>query len=87
MGTLESGYIYEWNIFVLDKAHMPNAKDEKFVPAAVYLPDDFVTVVRCKDCKYGNSVDEFNERWECTWYMGSLSTESHDYCSRGERRE
>lgn len=45
--------------------------------------DDFVRVVRCKDCKHRNTDFTNNGRHKCNrkiwWVFG------HDYCSYGER--
>lgn len=47
--------------------------------------EDVVEVVRCKDCKYSNTIS-------CPTYIDNLNGDDtqilsgNDYCSRGERR-
>ena len=45
--------------------------------------EDFVKVVRCKDCIYHD-----NEKYcyRCDWYVDNNMNDD-DYCSYGERRE
>jgi len=47
--------------------------------------DDFVDLVRCRDCKYWHSNTEFCDVWSCM--NVAHRTLNMDYCSRGERRE
>lgn len=48
--------------------------------------EDVVEVVRCKDCKYNNTI-------ACPTYIDNLNGDAtqilsgNNYCSRGERRE
>lgn len=48
--------------------------------------EDVVEVVRCKDCKYNNTIT-------CPTYIDNMNGDAtqilsgSDYCSRGERRE
>lgn len=45
--------------------------------------EDFVEVVRCKDCRYWKQVTE--ERHAC--YILGWEMDYDEYCSRGERKE
>lgn len=45
---------------------------------------DMVSVVRCKDCRYYNPIDE-NKPYPCGY--GIYMCNKDDYCSYGERRK
>ena len=53
-------------------------------------PNDFVSVVRCKDCRYywGNlGEDDTDEMYgECRWDSDEMPN-ADDFCSYGERKE
>ena len=51
-------------------------------PQVQQTTDEFVKVVRCKDCKYYDPLD-LNRPYDCR-YMDSIF--GNDYCSRGEKR-
>ena len=56
----------------------------KFVPLA-----DVAEVVRCKDCKHCEIVnDQFDNDWYfCTKTVNNAEVKATDFCSYGERRD
>lgn len=44
--------------------------------------DEFVKVVRCKDCKRSEYDELFHERW-----CNGNRVEDYDFCSYGERKD
>lgn len=47
---------------------------------------DWVIVVRCKDCRFYRYYDgAFGKGWMC--FENNTARHGDDYCSRGERRE
>lgn len=49
---------------------------------------DAVSVVRCKECKYWEESQYYQEFMVCTYVKGATFTRQHDdFCSRGERKE
>lgn len=48
---------------------------------------DYVEVVRCKDCQYGEyDYTEYFDYYECRYIGGDWNKGDH-FCSYGERRE
>ena len=47
--------------------------------------DDGVSVVRCKDCKYAEKIE--NEDIYCHSYGGVLTNNPEWYCASGERKD
>ena len=64
----------------LDSNNMPWRDWVKDIPSA-----DVVEVVRCKDCKHGQSYNMFGSRY-CLRH-NDVAVKDNDYCSRGERAE
>ena len=50
----------------------------------VELPEDSVSVVRCKDCKY---FDDYETYCLCTNPEKGWHTKEDNYCESGERRD
>lgn len=48
------------------------------------FPDDLVTVVRCKDCKYPKRASVIEGYFICGLLKQTVS--ENDFCSYGERR-
>ena len=77
----------------LPSCHRCDECDEQFYQqilekGMIELPQEYVSVVRCKDCRYFDK----HETWSaCTYWSGDpyeqAAVEDKDYCSRGERRE
>lgn len=45
-------------------------------------------LVRCKECKYWEESQYYQEFMVCTYIKGATFTRQHDdFCSRGERKE
>ena len=53
-----------------------------------YKADDVVEVVRCKDCKWRDTIPRFNVFLSngCRWHE-SESPDDDDFCSYGERAD
>ena len=68
-----------WNIGSL--ANTEAGSCVNYTPAA-----DVVEVVRCKDCKHCDMVDE-NERWCLGWGSPARLVAPDSYCSHGMRKE
>lgn len=47
---------------------------------------DEMQIVRCKDCKYAEYIDDVKTLW-CTECGQGRTVASYDFCSYGERRE
>lgn len=73
-----------------------NCENEKAIEGMVYevlcprdVPSaDVVEVVRCKDCKWRNTIPRFNVFLSngCRWHE-SESPDDDDFCSYGERKD
>ena len=48
---------------------------------------DAVTVVRCKDCKFGDWDSEPHDAMVCMRTKDGFWRSGNDFCSRGERKE
>ena len=47
-----------------------------------------IDIVRCKECKYWEESQYYQEFMVCTYVKGATFTRQHDdFCSRGERKE
>lgn len=63
-------------------------KEGRVKPGSViFVPKDYVQIVRCKDCKYSSP----NRKYGCNLITDDGSREmgmlGDDYCSYGERKE
>lgn len=68
-----------WNIRTLANTEVGSCLH--YAPAS-----DVVEVVRCKDCKHCDMVDE-NERWCLGWGSPARLVAPDSYCSHGTRKE
>ena len=52
------------------------------------FPNNFVEVVRCKDCKHCDKYTKWNDQeyLGCSWNGEIYEVEAEHYCSYGERR-
>ena len=53
---------------------------------AVEALENYVEVVRCKDCKH-RIFDESRDLYYCEMYYGMGSVRDNNYCSYGERAD
>lgn len=53
--------------------------------ADLLIENDFLPVVRCKDCKYWQDNNDGYPHEECRWGHGE-TPDANDFCSYGERR-
>lgn len=61
--------------------------DKAFIIGAIEEQPS-IDIVRCKECKYWEESQYYQEFMACTYVMGATFTRQHDdYCSRGERKE
>lgn len=60
---------------------------ERIKKIAKFLHEHCPSIVRCKDCRWGNCYDEIEGRYECTIRLGSSQVEGDDFCSYGERED
>ena len=54
--------------------------------ADLLIENDFLPVVRCKDCKYWQDNNDGYPHEECRWGRGE-TPDANDFCSYGERKE
>ena len=54
--------------------------------ADLLIENDFLPVVRCKDCKYWQDNNDGYPHEECRWGHGE-TPDANDFCSYGERKE
>lgn len=68
-----------------EKGGMPSFGDI----ADYLLANDFTKVVRCKDCKHCEHInDEFDKDWwQCKRRGNSFQRKPNDFCSYGELKE
>ena len=72
------------NCFRFPVCRFDDAPDE----CQYFLSNDLVEVVRCKDCKHCEHInDEFAKDWyQCKRRGNFAQKKPNDYCSYGERR-
>ena len=54
--------------------------------ALAQLPPAQPEIIRCKDCKYAEYIDDVQALW-CTECGQGRTVAPYDFCSYGERRE
>ena len=54
--------------------------------AGLLIENDFLPVVRCKDCKYWQDNNDGYPREECRWGHGE-TPDANDFFSYGERKD
>ena len=96
MYRYQKGYIFEGRTFVIDKAHIHNAKEEQFVEGTALLPEP---VMLCRECRWWGDEDGYIKNAEGVLcgrcqvhnyviddrHTGWCPTEN-DFCSYGKRR-
>jgi len=66
--------------------HMRNADCSDFEMAIMMLPPAQPEIIRCKDCKYAEYIDDVQTLW-CTECGQGRTVAPNDFCSYAERRE
>ena len=67
---------------------MRDEKNRKWVEVGTPKPADMVSVVRCRDCKHYEEIDEmFGFDNTCKWWAEQPVVEPDGFCAWGVRRE
>ena len=67
-------------------SYMPEWRDNKIIEAVERLPPIQPDIVRCKDCKYAEYIDDVKTLW-CTECGQGRTVTPYDFCSYAVRRE
>lgn len=67
-------------------SYMPEWRDNKIIEVVERLPPIQPDIVRCKDCKYAEYIDDVKTLW-CTECGQGRTVAPNDFCSYAERRE